>query len=115
MPNTLVERKRIQDIVQSKAGLARPAAAQELAFGSGMSVQAAISLLEKLPAEKAASSIETAMAEVGGLGIRSSHMGGAGYASTGDAKADRLAELRRNLAPVAAARKGLPYRADSQS
>lgn len=105
MPNTLVERKRIEDILNSDAGRKRPEAAKELAFSSGMSAEAAINLLGKLPAEKAASSIESAMAEVGPLGVRGAHMGGGAGAGHGGTREERLAELRQTLAPLSAARK----------
>lgn len=107
----LTERQRIEAILNNPEGKKRPESAKQLAFDTNMSPEAAAAFLAKLPAEKAASSIETAMAEVGPLGIRSAHMGG-GHASTGDAKADRLAEMRRNLAPFAAYRKGQRYVAD---
>lgn len=78
---------RIQKILESEAGLARPDAAREIAFSTDMAADGAIALLAKLPSEN---QFQTMMDQGGAVGVRAAAPGAPG---SSDPRAARLAEL----------------------
>jgi hypothetical protein len=87
----LGERLRIASIVESPEGLARPAAALQLALRSTMDVQSSIEMLRTIPVTNP---YIAAMALEGAVNVNS--VGGSSVGGD-DAKTKRLAELRTNI------------------
>lgn len=88
------ERARIAQILESPEAASRPAVARKIGLYTNLSAQAVIEMLADLPAEEKpradASAFIMAMREEGSTGISSA----LGTAPTGDAKEQRLAEIK---------------------
>lgn len=94
----LEDRLRIATILESPEGLRNPAVARELALRSPSTASAAIALLRNCPAENP---YLAAMNREGAVGIAADPSG-----PGGDAKAARIAEIKRNTAGVRAEYRG---------
>ena len=89
------DRIRISGILESEEGKARPTLAAELALRSPMSKAAAIALLSKAAPESRHASAAEAFARA--LKAEAIGLTVLGAAPTGDAKEERLAEIKRNV------------------